>query len=38
MVVETSKNREAEKIVENILASGRNIALPDEALAMVRLF
>ncbi len=38
MVVETSKNREAEKIVENILASGRKIALPDEALAMVKLF
>ncbi len=38
MVVETSKNREAEKIVENILSSGRKIALPDEALAMVKLF
>ena len=38
MVVETSKNSEAEKIVENILASGRKIALPDEALAMVKLF
>ena len=38
MVDESSKNREAERIVENILASGRKIALPDEALAMVKLF
>ena len=38
MVVETSKNREAEKIVEKILASGRKVALPDESLAMVKLF
>ena len=38
MVVETSRNREVEKIVENILASGRNAALPDESLAMVELF
>ena len=38
MVVETSKNRKVEKIVEKILASGRNAALPDEALAMVKLF
>jgi len=38
MAVETSKNREAEKIVEDILAAGRNTALPDEALALVKLF
>lgn len=38
MVVETSKNREVEKIVEKILASGRNAALPDESLAIVKLF
>ncbi|MBT3880130.1 MAG: acetate--CoA ligase family protein [Candidatus Scalindua sp.] len=38
MVVETSKNREAEKIVEKILASERKVALPDESLAMVKLF
>ncbi len=38
MVVETSKNREVEEIVEKILASGRNVALPDESLAMVKLF
>ncbi len=38
MVVETSKNREVEKIVGKILASGRKIALPDESLAMVKLF
>ena len=38
MVVETSKNSKVEKIVEKILASGRNAALPDESLAMVKLF
>jgi acyl-CoA synthetase (NDP forming) len=38
MAVETSKNREAEKIVEKIQASGRNTALPDEALAMIKFF
>ncbi len=38
MVVKISKNREVEKIVERIQASGRNIALPDESLAMVKLF
>ncbi len=38
MVVEASKKIEAEKIVEKILASGRKVALPDEALDMVRLF
>jgi len=38
MVVETSKNREAEKIVEKILASERKVALPDVSLAMVMLF
>ena len=38
MVVETSIIREAEKIVEKIMASGRKVALPDESLAMVKLF
>ena len=38
MVVATSKNREADKIVEKIVASGRKVALPDESLAMVKLF
>ncbi|GAX60821.1 acetyl-CoA synthetase (ADP forming), beta chain [Candidatus Scalindua japonica] len=38
MVVETSKNREVEKIVDKIVASGRIAALPDESLAMVELY
>ena len=38
MVVETLKNREVEKIVEKILASGRNAALPDESLEIVKMF
>ena len=38
MVAGTSINREVEKIVEKILDSGRNAALPDESLAMVKLF
>ncbi len=38
MVVETARNKAAEKIVEKILASGRKIALPDESLEIVKLF
>ncbi len=38
MVVESARNKDAEKIVEKIQASGRKVALPDEALAMVKLF
>jgi len=38
MVAGTSINREVEKIVEKILDSGRNAALPGESLAMVKLF
>ncbi len=38
MVVEASKNSEVEKIVEMIQNSGRKAALPDEALAIVKIF
>ena len=38
MVVETARNKAAEKIVEKILTSGRKIALPDESLEIVKLF
>ena len=38
MVVETARNKAAEKIVEKILASGRKVALPDESLEIVKLF
>ncbi len=38
MLVDAAQKMEVEKIVENILASGRKIALPDESLAMVKLF
>ncbi len=38
MVVETARNKDAEKIVEKIQASGRKIALPDESLEIVKLF
>jgi acyl-CoA synthetase (NDP forming) len=38
MVVEASKNSEVEKIVEMIQNSGRKLALPDESLAMVKIF
>lgn len=37
MVVEAAKKMEVEKIVEKILASGRKVALPDEALDIVKL-
>ncbi len=38
MVVDNAKKLEVEKIVEKILASGRKVALPDEALDIVNLF
>lgn len=38
MVVDAAKKMAVEKIVENILASGRKVALPDEALDIVKLF
>ena len=38
MVVETARNNEAEKILENIMASGRKVALPSESLELVKLF
>ncbi len=38
MVVETTKNIEVGKIVQRIVASGRNVALPDESLDIVKLF
>ncbi len=38
MVVDAAKKIEVEKIVEKILASGRKVALPDEALDIVNLY
>ena len=38
MVVDAAKKMAVEKIVEKILASGRKVALPDEALDIVKLF
>jgi acetate---CoA ligase (ADP-forming) subunit beta len=38
MVVGTARNKDAEKIVENIMTSGRKVALPDESLELVKLF
>jgi len=35
MVVETSRFRDAEKIIKNVLASGRGTILPDEALDII---
>lgn len=35
MVVETSRFKDAEKIIKNVLASGRGTILPDEALGVI---
>jgi acetyl-CoA synthetase (ADP-forming) len=35
MVVETSRFKDAEKIIKNVLASGRGTILPDEALGII---